>query len=204
MDRDLKIQSMKTYFKKSIQKDILMKVVLMLAAIAIGIFSLSEYLVDYITISQTVTEFRYVLQVLSAISILIFSSYLSVSIGGEFFRKIIDSYFVYLLISYFLLMTQNLNNESFDITTFDVDYFFEIGSFGVIFIIISLAFVLKYLTSKVEVIRKYSNYLNENKSTNLLLALLVSVIVLHDSKLIEKLKQFLALSDYSDYQQFYL
>ncbi|HFI0290559.1 TPA: hypothetical protein ACGOVY_001213, partial [Streptococcus suis] len=105
MDRDLKIQSMKTYFKKSIQKDILMKVVLMLAAIAIGIFSLSEYLVDYITISQTVTEFRYVLQVLSAISILIFSSYLSVSIGGEFFRKIIDSYFVYLLISYFLLMT---------------------------------------------------------------------------------------------------
>ncbi|WP_238599186.1 hypothetical protein, partial [Streptococcus suis] len=69
---------------------------------------------------------------------------------------------------------------------------------------ISLAFVLKYLTSKVEVIRKYSNYLNENKSTNLLLALLVSVIVLHDSKLIEKLKQFLALSDYSDYQQFYL
>ncbi|MCK4045139.1 LTA synthase family protein [Streptococcus suis] len=204
MDRDLKIQSMKTYFKKSIQKDILMKVVLMLAAIAIGIFSLSEYLVDYITISQTVTEFRYVLQVLSAISILIFSSYLSVTIGGEFFRKLIDSYFVYLLISYFLLMTQNLNNESFDITTFDVDYFFEIGSFGVIFIIISLAFVLKYLTSKVEVIRKYSNYLNENKSTNLLLALLVSVIVLHDSKLIEKLKQFLALSDYSDYQQFYL
>ncbi|HFI0959608.1 TPA: hypothetical protein ACGO1R_000988, partial [Streptococcus suis] len=153
MDRDLKIQSMKKYFKKSIQKDILMKVVLMLAAIVIGTFSLSEYLVDYITISQSVTEFRYVLQVLSAISILIFSSYLSVNIGGEFFRKLIDSYFVYLLISYFLLMTQNLNNESFDFATFDTNQFFEIGSFGVIIIVISLAFVLKYLASKVEVIK---------------------------------------------------
>ncbi|HFH9951703.1 TPA: LTA synthase family protein [Streptococcus suis] len=203
MDRDLKIQSMKKYFKKSIPKDILMKVVLMLAAIVIGTFSLSEYLVDYITISQSVTEFRYVLQVLSAISILIFSSYLSVNIGGEFFRKLIDSYFVYLLISYFLLMTQNLNNESFDFATFDTNQFFEIGSFGVIIIVISLAFVLKYLASKVEVIKKYSNYLNENKSTNLLLALLVSLIVLQDSKLIEKLKQFLYLSNGGDPTSFY-
>lgn len=203
IERGLNFQSIKKYSEKIVLIDILWKIVLVLATVVIGAFLLSEHLIDYATVSKDVTVFRHVLQAFSAVSILIIAAYLSVNIGRSFFRKLIDSYFIYLLVSYFLLMTQNINNELFDNFAFISNNFFEIRSLGLIFVIVSGAVLFKYLTKKVNIIAKYFNYLELKKSSDLLLALVISLIVLQDSKLIEKLEQILTGSGYSDYMQFF-
>ncbi|HEM3176916.1 TPA: sulfatase-like hydrolase/transferase [Streptococcus suis] len=200
----VKFQSIKNFFDRKAQINLLFKAVLILATAVVGTFSLSEYLMDFITISQNGIEFQYVLRAFSVVSILILAAFLSVNFEGIFFKKLSISYLVYLLISYFLLITQNLNNEHFKFFAFDTNNFFEVRSIGLIFIIVLVAFLLKYSATKIELIDKYTGYLRYNRSSDTLLLSLVAIIVLQDSKLVEKLKQFLSLSDYSNYQQLYL
>ena len=148
----VKFQSIKNFFDRKSQINLLFKVVLILATAVVGIFSLSEYLMDFITISQNGIEFQYVLRAFSVVSILILAAFLSVNFEGLFFKKLSVSYLVYLLISYFLLMTQNLNNEHFKFFAFDTNNFFEVRSIGLIFIIVLVALLLKYSATKIELI----------------------------------------------------
>ena len=195
---------MKKHFGRIIKADTLINIFLILATVIIGVYFLSENLIDYVTISQNVSEFRIVLQAFSVVSILILATWLSVNLEGVFLKKLIASYFIYFLISYFLLITQNLNNKNFDFFAFNSNNFFEIRSFGLIIVIILVSIILKYMATKIELIEKYYIYINHKKSSKILLSSLVAVIVFQDSNLVGKLKQFLSLSDYSNYQQLYL
>ena len=146
---------MKKHFGRIIKADTLINIFLILATVIIGVYFLSENLIDYVTISQNVSEFRIVLQAFSVVSILILATWLSVNLEGVFLKKLIASYFIYFLISYFLLITQNLNNKNFDFFAFNSNNFFEIRSFGLIIVIILVSIILKYMATKIELIEKY-------------------------------------------------
>lgn len=194
---------MKKYFGRIIKADTLINIFLILATVNIGIYILSENLIDYESVSQKVIFLRHILQANLAISIVILSASLSTSINKIFFKKLSISYIIYLCISYLLLYTQNLNNEHFQFFKLVKNNFFQLGSFGLLAVIIVLAILLKYLSNKVYVFGKYLAYFDHSGSSNVLLASLVSLIVLQDSKLIDKLKQFLYLTNGGDPKSFY-
>ena len=78
---------MKKHFGRIIKADTLINIFLILATVIIGVYFLSENLIDYVTISQNVSEFRIVLQAFSVVSILILATWLSVNLEGVFLKK---------------------------------------------------------------------------------------------------------------------
>ncbi|NQI72057.1 LTA synthase family protein [Streptococcus suis] len=195
---------MKKHFGRIIKADMLINIFLIFATVIIGVHILSENLIDYESVNQKTIFLRFILQVSSGISIVILSASLSTSINKFFYKKLTISYIIYSVISYLLLYTQNLNNEQFKFFEFVKNKFFEIRGIGLLAIFIALAILLNYLSERFDRLKKYQAYFNYRGSSTVILSLLVSLTVLQDTKLIDKLKQFLFLTNAVSAKSFYV
>lgn len=196
---------MKKYINQVNRTDILAVILLTVSTIVLGLYTTSEYLIDYSeVVTQGINLYRFILQIGLIISIAVFAISMSNSIEKIFLKKLKISYFIYLLVSYLLLFTQNLNNEDFYIFGFLQNKFLEIRSLPLVVIVIGLAYCARVLSSKNSVINNVKSMFNRDYLVELDLAFLLSLVVLHDSKLLENLKQFLNFADYGTFREFFL
>lgn len=183
-------------------KEILHIFILITATLVIGTYFISEYLVDYHSASQSILNYHLIIRIGLIIAILIFSVYTSYDISKSFFSKLGISYILYLLVSYFLLATQNINNKEFDLLDFSKNKFFELDSWWLIGVILCLSYIIQWLSTKSKIVEKIDEMLYDYSESHLSLALLVSLIVIQDSKLLANLKQYLALSNGGNLQSY--
>lgn len=128
--------------------EILHKVLLVIFA-----FYISLAIVGYSTLSNlnkgdSFIIFQHFFLISGIISLLGFSCYFTYYLSGRNILKIISVYLVYLIIFYFLLITQNINNENFKFWSLDKNHFFEYSGFVAIVVTFIVSFVIKYFTSK--------------------------------------------------------
>ncbi|CAM2876688.1 membrane protein [Streptococcus acidominimus] len=162
------------------------------AIVMLGSYTISNHLVDY-NADQSLSHYRILIQFAAILSIIVIAIIISFSLGKKFFIRLGLSYAIYLLVSYILLFTQNLNNPSFYVLGLLSNRFFELGSGWLILSIVVLSYLFKTLLTKVRFFRIILDKYDIN-TLNIRISYLMPLIVLQDSKLLIKLKQFLFLS----------
>lgn len=189
-------------FKPINYKAILHFSILLLATGVIGTYLISEHLVDYQSAISEILNFRSLIKICFLISVFVLAFYISFDISLNFLFKVGTSYLIYWLISYSLLMTQNINNKKFDWLDFVKNGFFEISSYTLIGIILLGAYVIHILSKRYNFIEKMEKLFLDYGKSYLSLSLLISLVVLQDSKLISNLKSFLTLANTGDLQSY--
>lgn len=164
----------------------------------VGLFLISQHVVTVEVKDQGIWVYRLIVSIGAFLSSLALASYLSKELGKAFFLKLGVSYVIYLLVSYSLLLTQNINNEDFRPMDFLGNHFFEGRSWWVVLVLIGLAHIVTWLVGKYPSLESTYQALTMQVKPNLGLSLLLSLVVLQDSKLQDNLLQFLYLETSSD------
>lgn len=167
--------------------------ILLLLTFFIGVYLVSENLVEYSATSSEISNFHLIIQGLAFISSILFSIYISYDINRKFFIKLAISFVIYWMISYFLLVTQNLNNKSFKLENLSRNHFFEVNSWVLLLLLTVTVLVIRYILSKSVWMETVENWFNDYRGMNVSLPFLMSLVVLQDSKLLDNLGQFLSL-----------
>lgn len=177
---------------------------LIISTLVLAIFFVTESVVDFSGNIPEITELHTVITRFSILAYVIFAFYLSLDLNVWFFLKLGISYLISCCVSYFLLITQNLNNFEFDPIDFENNIFFEAGSFQSVAIILGISvlfYIIKYYTSGL--FKKFWFKFKSQKMETLCLSLLVSLIVIQDSKLIDNLSQYLYATNEFELVEYY-
>lgn len=89
-------------------------------------------------------------------------------------------YFIYLVTSYFILVTRNLNNESFQPDRFDKNHFWQMDALPTILLIVSIAFLIRFIINKFDAFKKYNTNVLEELPLSWLLASIIAPVLSHD------------------------
>lgn len=176
-------------------KETLHNLILLLVTLVISSYFVSEYLVDYQVARPEILMFRQFLQVGTIFSMITLAFYVSLDFRKQLFIKLGVSTIIYWLVSYFLLLTQNINNIKFKVFDILGNSFFELGGLSYVAIILVLALLFHMVSPKFNLIDKINKLFYDYTESDFTISLLVSLIVIQDSKLLDKLKQFLFLTN---------
>ena len=116
----------------------------------IFLFYINFYLIDSYVLKERINQlsepfqqslnFGFIAYLLSVIGI---SFYLVKDLSKAFFIKLVSGYFIYQIVSYFILVTRNLNNENLKYGTW-LKSFFQPNFLVTLLIIISISGVLYF------------------------------------------------------------
>ena len=121
--------------------------------------------------------------ILESFSLVGFSTYLVHYLNKKNILKLIWSYFIYLVVSYFILITRNINNPDFRILNLRKNHFFEYRGLVLITFVIILAFVLKYIVEKFYLQNYFDSFFQGYQRSESPLYYLTVFLVVSDSKL---------------------
>lgn len=176
--------------------------ILLLSTVLIGTYLISEHLVDYQSATSEILNFHSLIKAYFLISTIVLAIYISIDISLAFIFKIGVSYVIYWLISYSLLITQNINNKKFDWQAFVKNGFFEISGYTLIGIILLGSYIIHILSKRYNFKEKMEVLFLDYGKSYLSLSLMISLVVIQDSKLISNLKSFLTLANTGDLQSY--
>ena len=90
-------------------------------------------------------------------------------------------YIVYLAVSYFLLITRNLNNDEFDYRSFTTNHFLQLGAIPTILLIIFISLLINFLYRQHR-IDKITNYLDKYNPKVSLINWLPTLFIVTDER----------------------
>lgn len=192
------------YFKKTVDfRKMIYVMILLFISLILGMYFITENLIVY----RATIHSRPILQ----LSFFLASFVLIINtinlINLKFFLKLIISYVLYWFISYFVLISQNLNNKNFNILAFRANNFFEVAGIKYltsILLLASLGYFFKiYIKDKGKLSTEYFKFFNVFSlvdKTNIVIAILLSIAVIQDSKITE---YFLSLFNTVDFQSYF-
>lgn len=122
------------------------------------------------------------------LSISVLAISLSYSISLIRFLQLTVGYILYLIASYFIVATKNLNNKNFDIWDINKNHFWEINSLMPVALIIVLALFFRYYIEKNRRLYKKLSFFNANYSYYVPLSLIMGTVILFDSKILSEFK----------------
>ena len=149
---------------------------------------------------QTSLTFGFVAYLFSIIGI---SFYLIKDLNKLFLIKVISGYLIYQVISYFLLVTRNLNNREFKTWDFANNHFFQTNFLPTFLIILSISIVLSFIIKKSKYLTFIENYLEKFDSKEVLLSGILSSFIVNDRQMLKIFKELvLSFLSNDDYVQF--
>lgn len=149
---------------------------------------------------QSSLHFSLIAYILSIVGI---SFYLVKDLSKTFFIKLVSGYFIYQIVSYFILVTRNLNNEKFKVWDLIKNHFFQPNFLVTLLIIIGISGVLYFLIQKNRYLAFIEDYLQDYDSKNTILFGFLASFVVNDRQMLKIFKELVSsyLSD-SDYVHF--
>lgn len=115
----------------------------------------------------------------------------------------ISGYLIYQVISYFLLVTRNLNNREFKTWDFANNHFFQTNFLPTFLIILSISIVLSFIIKKSKYLTFIENYLEKFDSKEVLLSGILSSFIVNDRQMLKIFKELvLSFLSNDDYVQF--
>lgn len=149
---------------------------------------------------QSSLHFSLIAYILSIVGI---SFYLVKDLSKTFFIKLVSGYFIYQIVSYFILVTRNLNNEKFKVWDLIKNHFFQPNFLVTLLIIIGISGVLYFLIQKNRYLAFIEDYLQDYDSKNTILFGFLASFVVNDRQMLKIFKELISsyLSD-NDYIHF--
>ena len=149
---------------------------------------------------QSSLHFSLIAYILSIVGI---SFYLVKDLSKTFFIKLVSGYFIYQIVSYFILVTRNLNNEKFKVWDLIKNHFFQPNFLVTLLIIIGISGVLYFLIQKNRYLAFIEDYLQDYDSKNTILFGFLASFVVNDRQMLKIFKELVSsyLSD-NDYVHF--
>lgn len=149
---------------------------------------------------QSSIHFSFIAYILSIVGI---GFYLVNDLNRTFFIKLVSGYFIYQIISYFLLITRNINNKEFKIWNLAKNHFFQQHFLVTLLVIIAISSVLYFLIQKSSYLASIEDYLQEFDSKNIILLGFLSSFVVNDRQMLKIFRELASsyLSD-NDYVHF--
>ncbi|HEM2808816.1 LTA synthase family protein [Streptococcus suis] len=121
-------------------------------------------------------------------SIFIISLYLARIFNRSTLIKLFFSYFGYLIISYFLLITRNINNPDFKIDAYLENHFWQTNSLLSLAIIIIIAVIIRYVVVKYIKLKTIKNFIKEYSPTISITYWLPTLFVVTDERVLDILR----------------
>lgn len=193
-------------FLKSFDWVNLLRIVLLI----IFLFYINFYLVNSYVLKGAISDlslgfqsslhFSLIAYILSIVGI---SFYLVKDLSKTFFIKLVSGYFIYQIVSYFILVTRNLNNEKFKVWDLIKNHFFQPNFLVTLLIIIGISGVLYFLIQKNRYLAFIEDYLQDYDSKNTILFGFLASFVVNDRQMLKIFKELVSsyLSD-NDYVHF--
>ncbi|KXT68041.1 Lipoteichoic acid synthase LtaS Type IIc [Streptococcus gallolyticus] len=113
-----------------------------------------------------------------------FSIYLVHYLSLKNALRLFWSYVTYLPISYFLLVTRNINNEDFKIWNFGKNHFFEYRGLILVIFVIVLALLVKRIVDTCHLQKQFNSFFQDYHYSESPFYYLIVLLVIADSKLI--------------------
>ncbi|PHV55630.1 hypothetical protein CS010_10110 [Streptococcus macedonicus] len=132
--------------------------------------------------SYSVVKYFFIIS--GILSIIGFSAYLIIDLNYKTFFNLFFGFIAYLIVSYFLLITRNINNSDFNVWKHTDNHFFEYRGLIVVVLIIILSFIIKSILDKFSLKDLYSSFFQEYYKSDSTIYFLIVFIILSDSKLI--------------------
>lgn len=146
---------------------------------------------------QSSLHFSLIAYILSIVGI---SFYLVKDLSKTFFIKLVSGYFIYQIVSYFILVTRNLNNEKFKVWDLIKNHFFQPNFLVTLLIIIGISGVLYFLIQKNRYLAFIEDYLQDYDSKNTILFGFLASFVVNDRQMLNIFKElvssYLSENDY--------
>lgn len=137
------------------------------------------------------------------ISILGVAIYLSNYIKKRFFVELISGYVIYSLVSYFLVVTRNLNNDGFIWWHFFKNDFLQYSFLPTIILIVGLATLIFHISNRLQLKEKIDGFLVEFDYYPAISIGLIASLALNDNLFLdmmsEKVADFIEKGNYIDY-----
>ncbi|UOC10496.1 LTA synthase family protein [Streptococcus equinus] len=176
----------------------------------IFLFYINFYLIDSYVLKERINQlsepfqenlnFGFIAYLLSIIGI---SFYLVKNLSKAFFIKLVSGYFIYQIVSYFILVTRNLNNEKFKVWDLTNNHFFQPNFLVTFLIIIGISGVLYFLIQKNRHLAFIKDYLQDYDSKNIILFGLLASFTVNDRQMLKIFKELvLSFLSNDDYVQF--
>ncbi|MGQ7408589.1 LTA synthase family protein [Streptococcus suis] len=192
----------KKYFQDLKLENLVKWLLFILATVAVSFYFTSNYLIDSSLVEYQIVQYKQILQIGVCLSTIVISTLIHSYIDKNFILKLVVSYLLYLCVSYSLLFTQNINNENFYIFAFQKNRLMELSGLIYIVVLIIAAGIIRIIFKRLAIKENINSLFQLKGETSLILSLLVSLIVIRDSKLLDNLKQFLFLTDIVDFPNF--
>lgn len=139
--------------------------------------------------TTAIQSFAIFLNVIAFISVLVLSFYFSTSIKTKTVLKFLAGYVVYLVVSYFVIVTRNLNNNKFKFWSLEKNDFFQFNAVVPIGIVIVLSIILKFVMNKFrpEKLNFIYTIFEDYKSDRSYLSLFFAILISNHSQVLEAL-----------------
>ncbi|WP_447463815.1 LTA synthase family protein [Streptococcus moroccensis] len=148
--------------------------------------------------NQGITQFLYYIAIVG------FAILASKSITIKDLLKLLIGYLVYIVSSYFILISVNLNNPDFEVGNWSENMLLETGFLETGLLIVVLSFVFRYLLTEFGIHKKSQRFLPENGSNHFILACLIGSFAVNDIKILLHSTSHLTIFAEENYLSYYL
>lgn len=182
------MKKIKQYLQEINWKQNVHVLVLFAAVLSIVLYQITDRVSGDINLTSSFKQFKEILFFLYGLGVIVLGVYLSRSLNKWFYIKFSVQGVIYLLISYGIYITRQLNNEKFQMWNFSKNQFWEWEALPIFGWILGVALLSKYLLED-----SSASYEEETiklvKPSNWVIHFILPILIFSDSKLFLTIKQ---------------
>lgn len=163
--------------------------VLFAAVLSIILYQITARASEDINVTSSFEQFQEILFFLYGLGIMVLGVYLSYGLNKWFYIKFSVQAVVYLLISYGVYITRQLNNAKFQMWDFAKNQFWELDALPTLCWILLVALLSHYLLKDSSVSSTEEETIKPVKPSNYIVHFLLPILIFSDSKLFLTIKQ---------------
>ncbi|WP_228063753.1 LTA synthase family protein [Streptococcus sp. 19428wC2_LYSM12] len=177
------MKKIKQYLQEINWKQNVHILVLCAAVLSIVLYHITDRALEDVNLTSSVKQFQEILFFLQGLGIIVLGIYLSRSLNKWFYFKFSVQVIIYLLVSYGVYITRQLNNEKFQMWNFSKNQFWEWHALPILGWIFLVAVLYKYLleASSMSSVEAETNKLVS--PSNWVVHFILPILIFSDSKL---------------------
>ncbi|MEX2804117.1 LTA synthase family protein [Streptococcus sp. H31] len=164
--------------------NVLQHILLLIFTFYMNLYLVTSNLLSGHDMPAPFASLSFYLMLVYLLSVAALGIYFSKEINRNFFIKLGISYLIYLCVSYFLLVTRNINNKQFDPWALSKNHFFEGNALLTVGAIVAIGYLFHYLFEQKHYFSGLEAVILDYQPKGRILYLVLATIICNDSRLL--------------------
>ncbi|AND79153.1 LTA synthase family protein [Streptococcus pantholopis] len=164
--------------------NVLQHILLLIFTFYMNLYLVTSNLLSGHDMPAPFASLSFYLMLVYLLSVAALGIYFSKEINRSFFIKLGISYLIYLCVSYFLLVTRNINNKQFDPWALSQNHFFEGNALLTVGAIVAIGYLFHYLFEQKHYFSGLEAVILDYQPKGRILYLVLATIICNDSRLL--------------------